>query len=128
METKNEDNMPWLNLIKRAKMGCNALLFMPPHLSLTYLDLSGVYFRGLTDVGKLQNLKTLIISNTGIVSIPRCPPSLEYLDVSNNHMVDALYCLHEEDIAVLRNLKTLVIYGNIYLYFSKSIPLRILQF
>lgn len=100
-------------------------------VSLTYIDLS---FTKLIDNDRwldfrhLIRLKTLLLSNTGIVYFPRCPTSLRILDTSSNNMTDPCLVLAPENIQVISNLETLVIHGNRDIKLPRSIPFHILQF
>lgn len=125
---KKDDDFYILKVMKQTHIGYREILFLQPHLSLSYLDLTDVYFRNIIDVRQFTNLKTLILSNTCIEAIPKCPDSLEYLDISNNSIENACCLLREEDMTVIRNLKTLVIYGNKNIFFKNRIPLHILVF
>ena len=99
--------------------------------TLTYLNLANVDFRGYTpgsDIQRLVNLQSLNLSNTKVEFIPKCPKSLRVLDISENDMEMACLPLLNEDIAVIANLETLVVYGNKDIILPASIPLHILLF
>lgn len=99
--------------------------------SLTYLNLS---YTALSAVGRcidfehLYNLHTLNLSHTGIEFFPKCPVSLQVLDVSSNSIKRSCFYFSNSQIAVIAKLKTLVIHGNIGISIPKEIPLCILLF
>ena len=101
--------------------------------TLIYLNLAHIRLqkcRKCLDLQMLTNLHTLILSKTGIDHIPRCPKSLRVLDVSSNNILFPCIYLNDEQIDVIVNLETLVIYGNEQITIPKAtrIPLHILQF
>ena len=99
--------------------------------SLTHLNLSHTTL-GITEkyisFEHLYNLHTLNLSHTGIEYFPKCPGSLQVLDVSSNSIKESCLYLLKSQIAVISRLKTLVIHGNIDISIPKEIPLCILLF